>query len=498
MPRGPTRRIFVDYEVEARASDASPKIKKRVARQSERVWTSLSEANRNALLEHWRQMKEARREAETCRREAEQKGAEANNLKDAAQKDWPRIMSACLAAADAYRALHRVLEGSVDKISTFVNTVFEIHPNDDMTEYGDNLFRDELERVDAALASAGDFQSHADQPALPPRADGRLKFLERWIPDPENERNAQAEVNQKRVLAEQRRRTQLQNKLRETGILDNTWQGAWPIGNPGMSTTGLWVQINSDTNLVTDRVVRKDIYKTRRQWADATLWDGKALDGATRRPFEIACHEDLLDIPSTSSASEVHIPQVRATHVEDPLFNYTMYLEYCDLGTLNQLVGLYEYDERPIPEPFLWRTFHALAIAGLAMERGHLNRENKTKSNDWKEIVHRDLKPTNIFLSNERTDDFFASYPTPKVGHFGLAIKTSVEHDVLDPEIFLEQACTPDWTAPEQRAYVDLNTMEPVDRFKFSSKTNVWGKSDPQYTYISVVANSTLSLQASE
>jgi len=74
-----------------------------------------------------------------------------------------------------------------------------------------------------------------------------------------------------------------------------------------------------------------------------------------------------------------------------------------------------------MPEPFLWYVFECLCIVGLLLERGAMERN---PIRDWKTIVHRDVRTQNVFLAMP-DEHRFCLYPTPKVGDFGLAQRTT-------------------------------------------------------------------------
>lgn len=126
-----------------------------------------------------------------------------------------------------------------------------------------------------------------------------------------------------------------------------------------------------------------------------------------------------------------------------------------------------------VPEPFLWLLFLTLAEAGHAMEFGHVDLTNHPAINTaWKEIVHRDLKPENIFLGHP-TPGFFDTYPAPKLGDFGMAIKTH-PNDPINPRVYCDEG-TPGYHAPEQLEYANLNTYESMNTEKLLAHTNVFG-----------------------
>ena len=80
---------------------------------------------------------------------------------------------------------------------------------------------------------------------------------------------------------------------------------------------------------------------------------------------------------------------------------------------------------------------------------------------NW-ETVHRDLKPGNVFLAE--AEQVFPDYPMPRLGDFGLAIKTwspnpelagtpgnDLNVDGLNPDIYVDGAGTDGFKAPVSR-----------------------------------------------
>ena len=76
---------------------------------------------------------------------------------------------------------------------------------------------------------------------------------------------------------------------------------------------------------------------------------------------------------------------------------HRLYTAWSFAGDLMSIIEQYsEYEPEParvIPEPMIWATAEALALAGLAMARG--TEDPTAPSPDkWKEIVHRVSQPT--------------------------------------------------------------------------------------------------------
>jgi len=318
-------------------------------------------------------------------------------------------------------------------------------------------------------------------PPLPPRPDGALKYKEADLPKLKKDRFKKADLKKGRF------RDLDEAPLPPGNWQSRPWEGGWHIDQGASSTAVLFLDIDAAGN-VRDRMMRKQVYQSRREWADATKWVGDVQDADKRIPVEVACLQDLRAIPRpVKLENRVNAVRLRDHHIYDRIFRYTMYLEYCPYGDLADVIDMHgprtgekegykliEGLTRQIPEPFLWRVFHSLAKLGVAMKLGRVEAAT-IPPKGWKEIIHRDLRLGNIFL-DMATTDWFEVYPTPLLGDFGAAIRTH-ENDPLNPGIFQDQAEASGFVAPEQMAYVDYETFAPVDRFKLSAKTNVWSKS---------------------
>ncbi|PGH03002.1 NEK protein kinase [Blastomyces parvus] len=126
-----------------------------------------------------------------------------------------------------------------------------------------------------------------------------------------------------------------------------------------------------------------------------------------------------------------------------------LYLEYCRMGTLFDLMKYMKGNNLIVPEAFVWHVLYDLCGALLWMHDGILHpssirQPTQGRVQDWMPVIHRDIKPDNCFLQVQRSSRTI--YPTVKLGDFGLAINKA---DINNLSNASRAVCAPGWFPPE-------------------------------------------------
>lgn len=235
---------------------------------------------------------------------------------------------------------------------------------------------------------------------------------------------------------------------------ETNWTGGWSIGFGTFANVYLFVR-HDENGMISNRVVAKDnYYEEHDTWRYDCFWT--TMPNGERIPNEVKAMFDL-----RGKQGSEFIVKILNWRMSTAARFFRIYTEYLPFGDAYDMVDAQIIAKKSVPEPFIWHFFECLAIAGLLMERGELQR-NPTST--WQTIVHRDIKLGNVFLDRS-SNSKYRRYPTPKLGDFGAAVYLSPDTPRKAEDY--NYAGTPDCHPVEQIPHI--NSGRTV-----SSKSNVW------------------------
>jgi serine/threonine protein kinase len=128
-----------------------------------------------------------------------------------------------------------------------------------------------------------------------------------------------------------------------------------------------------------------------------------------------------------------------AAFIKPDLQDASLYVEFCDRGSLQDLMDEYmkRYNNNPrpcAPEAFVWHTFIGLCDGLAYLQWGYpcYCKPNSGKRPSWEPILHRDVKPDNV-LMRSRHKLGSDKYPYCVLSDFGLACEDrATDHPQVD------------------------------------------------------------------
>lgn len=125
-------------------------------------------------------------------------------------------------------------------------------------------------------------------------------------------------------------------------------------------------------------------------------------------------------------------------------FAGSVYVEFCDKGSLEDVIKAYKKHQAKVPEGIIWHAFLGL-FDGLAYLQGggrSMTARPNPPNPNWRPLLHRDIKPDNVLLRGRTT---YKSQKPPYfvLSDFGLTCEEGTS------ELSLYKCGTSAWWAPE-------------------------------------------------
>nr|POE79808.1 g2-specific protein kinase fin1 [Quercus suber] len=254
---------------------------------------------------------------------------------------------------------------------------------------------------------------------------------------------------------------QNEGRGRHEGFSDE-WNFAGTIGKGGNGHAALWVQYDSDNQIV-DRVVSKETWVLKSQWRSGG--GGVLVNGPT--PALHSWEAYIQSLLCEKRGSDKSIVDIRASASYGNLYMYRIYTEHCEIsgdlenaisrhGAMQENVDLHGQPlHGRIAEIAIWAVFETLTHAIYLMKHG-LPPSKPGRSLFWpNEIVHFDIKPKNVFLKSPHPTDW-PTIPQFRLGDYGSSRFIPTRR---------VPAGTPGYEAPEQS----------ISWCQCNSAVNVWG-----------------------
>ncbi|TAQ83898.1 hypothetical protein B7494_g7776 [Chlorociboria aeruginascens] len=147
----------------------------------------------------------------------------------------------------------------------------------------------------------------------------------------------------------------------------------------------------------------------------------------------------------------------------------SLYVEFCDRGSLDNLVDKFSARGVRVPEPFVWHIFSGLCDGLDYLITGRLGKNSQPDLN-WSPVIHRDIKPDNILMKS-RSTIASTKYFYVVLSDFGLACDEFGDDRWQKARVTLGTSL---YWAPE--LLKDLNDKSSTfpGQFKHSRYTDLW------------------------
>lgn len=156
--------------------------------------------------------------------------------------------------------------------------------------------------------------------------------------------------------------------------------------------------------------------------------------------------------------------------VDERLNCYSLLLNECDRGTLENMIKSYKDKGRKTPPPFIYHTFLSLARALSYTHFGIVDPATSEVpiTQPWNSICHLDIKPSNVFV---KTDANGTKLPRIVLGDFGCAVS---DWDVTTEaeNAFVQSHGTPGWFPPENIG--SAAAKEQGQEICYGLPTDIW------------------------
>jgi serine/threonine protein kinase len=183
------------------------------------------------------------------------------------------------------------------------------------------------------------------------------------------------------------------------------------------------------------------------------------------KAIEKRFHPDMIrsgwaanEVHALSRCNNTYICQYFGADLEYHKYGYgSLFMERCELGSLETVIKNFLRYDQVIPEGFLWEVLYDISLAIAYIQSGDdaepLARQGKSLTPDmkrvgWTVMVHSDIKPANMFLTMR---DAKTHLPTVVLGDFGCCI--NVSSNKRNGRKPLLKACTRAFAPPEAPYY---------------------------------------------